>query len=140
MWIPAIKALLGMGGSMLGSWAERKKIAAETKAEVAKAIAAGEIEMAKTGQKLEGEWDNQAVKNQQGSWKDEYILILFSIPLIMCFIPGMDMYVHNGFAALDKTPVWYQGAISVIVAGVYGMKKFADWRMNQLTKGETNGG
>ena len=34
------------------------------------------------------------------SWKDEYTLIVVSIPAIMAFIPGLDVYVKDGFLAL----------------------------------------
>jgi len=32
-------------------------------------------------------WDTIAQANAGNSWKDEWLTILFSIPLILCFIP-----------------------------------------------------
>ena len=33
--------------------------------------------------KGEADWDLEAIKNTQGSWKDEYLTILFSIPFFL---------------------------------------------------------
>ena len=47
--------------------------------------------------------------NQAGSWKDEYLLIIYTIPILLAFCGdwGREI-VTNGFDALDKMPVWYQ--------------------------------
>jgi hypothetical protein len=59
------------------------------------------------------------------SWKDEYLLFLFSIPVVMCFIPTLDVYVLAGFAALKQTPVWYQVIFVVMCLTIYGHRKLA---------------
>jgi hypothetical protein len=71
------------------------------------------------------DWDTQAMVNAKGSWKDEYLLILFSPPLVMAFIPGLVPYVVAGFEALNGTPDWYRGAIALMVAASFGMRAFA---------------
>ena len=50
---------------------------AKAKANVMERQATGEID-----------WDLEAIKGSQNSWKDEWLVILFSIPLILAFIPG----------------------------------------------------
>ena len=67
-------------------------------------------------------WEQEAMKNSATSWKDEYILLLFSIPLIMCFIPSAVPYVKEGFAVLDAMPDWYKVTLSVIVAASFGVR------------------
>ena len=67
-------------------------------------------------------WEQEAMKNSATSWKDEYILLLFSIPLIMCFIPSAVPYVKEGFAVLDTMPDWYKVTLSVIVAASFGVR------------------
>lgn len=52
--------------------------------------------------------DSKRQDSLANSWKDEYITIVVSIPLIMCFVPGLTDIVFNGFTALDATPQWYQ--------------------------------
>jgi|TARA_A100001015_G_C15001568_1_gene718738 hypothetical protein len=72
--------------------------------------------------KGEADWDLEAIKNTQGSWKDEYLTILFSIPLLLCFLPFTVEYVERGFEALSKTPDWYKYTLGVIVSASFGIK------------------
>ena len=80
--------------------------------------------MVETRQAADIQWEIKSIENS--GWKDEYILLLFSIPLVMCFIPGLDVYVSAGFNSLKGTPEWYQWAICIMVGSAYGVKKFAD--------------
>jgi hypothetical protein len=56
------------------------------------------------------------------SWKDEWLVILFSIPLILAFIPGMEDIVSRGFQQLEQMPEWYQYSLGVIVAASFGVR------------------
>ena len=48
------------------------------------------------------DYDLEAIKASQSSWKDEYILILYSIPLILAFCGETGrQIVTNGFQALE---------------------------------------
>ncbi len=68
------------------------------------------------------EWDLEMARGSQSSWKDEWLVILFSVPLILSFIPGMEGVVANGFEQLDKMPDWYQYSLGVIVAASFGVR------------------
>lgn len=68
------------------------------------------------------DWDTVAQKNAGNSWKDEWLTLLFSIPLIMCFIPALVPYVKEGFAVLETMPGWYQYLLSVVVAASFGTR------------------
>ena len=70
--------------------------------------------------KLIGTW--RWLKVVKHSWKDEWLTILFSIPLILAFIPGMEEVVANGFAQLQAMPEWYQYSLGVIVAASFGVR------------------
>lgn len=72
------------------------------------------------------DWDTQAQINAQTSWKDEWFVILLSVPAIMAFIPGLAQYVGLGFDELGKAPDWYLGAFGIAVAASFGFRKFAD--------------
>ena len=60
----------------------------------------------------------------QNSWKDEYLVLLFSIPLILAFLPfeWADKAVANGFAALATMPDWYSYTLGVIVASSFAVR------------------
>lgn len=92
--------------------------------ELKKAKTEAQIELYKTGLVGDIAWEQRA--QESSGWKDEYLVCIFSIPLIAGFIPGLDEYVMQGFQSFEAMPDWYQGAIGVIVASVFGVRKFTD--------------
>ena len=79
-------------------------------------------ELAKQGMQIEANWDTNAQQDMKTSWKDEYLTILFSLPLILAFFPQTQDAVLKGFETLDKTPEWYMMLVTGIVAGVFGLR------------------
>lgn len=110
--------------TLVKGWQKRKTARVEHELQLAEAQTLSKIERLKSAQDHTFAWERDALKN--AGWKDEFFVIIFSIPLIMCFIPGMDYYVIMGFDALKGTPDWYQWAISIMVAASFGYRKFAD--------------
>jgi hypothetical protein len=87
-----------------------------------------QIELIKQGMHADATWELESLKAHTGGWKDEFVLIMFAIPFILCFIPSMAPYVGAGFSAIAGTPVWYQiGSMSVFLA-TYGIRW---WRRTQ---------
>ena len=78
------------------------------------------MEMVQRGQEIDNSWELEQIKNS--GWKDEFVLLLLSIPLVMSFIPQMQPYVVDGFAALSTTPDWYQWLILSVFAAIYGIR------------------
>ena len=71
-------------------------------------------------------WENTSIT--QAGWKDESRTLTLSIPLILCFVPGMDGYVASGFAALNgNTPEWYQYALGAAIGSSFGYCKLMDF-------------
>jgi hypothetical protein len=68
------------------------------------------------------DWDITMAEGSKHSWKDEWLTILFSVPLILAFIPGMEGVVQNGFDQLSSMPEWYQYSLGVIVAASFGVR------------------
>ena len=122
MALPLLGSALGLVGDLAGNWMKGKveKQKAESDVKVAKAKAEAVVyEKQATG---EIDWDLESMKGSQSSWKDEWLTIIFSIPLVMCFIPGMEEIVQNGFARLNELPEWYQYTLGVIVAASFGVR------------------
>ena len=90
---------------------DMKVAEAKAKANIMERQATGDID-----------WDLEAIKGSQNSWKDEWLVILFSIPLILAFIPGGEEIVKNGFAQLEQMPEWYQYSLGVIIAASFGVR------------------
>ena len=113
-----IKPLLGVASDAIGGYMETKK--AKAKQKLIKIEA--ETEIVKQQIKGEIDWDVEAIKGSKESWKDEYLTIIFSIPLLLCFLPFTVEYVERGFAALAMTPDWYKYTLGVIVSASFGIK------------------
>jgi len=119
MW----QALIGPASDILGGWLKGRaeKAAAETRAKVAKAEA--EAEIMKVAATSEANWEKIMAQGSQHSLKDEWLTLLFSIPLILSFCGewGRDI-VADGFTALETMPTWYQYSLGVIVAASFGVR------------------
>ena len=117
-----LTALIGPIANLAGTWLSGK--VEEKKAQSATKVAKAQAEAVIMQKKATGEidWDLEAIKGASSSWKDEWLVILFSIPLILAFIPGMEGVVQNGFEQLNKMPEWYQYSLGVIVAASFGVR------------------
>ena len=113
---------LGPITSLVTTWLEGnvEKSKAKTAAEVALKNAEAIVYEKKATAEID--WDLEAIKGSQNSWKDEWLTILFSIPMILAFIPGMEGVVQRGFEQLDSMPEWYQVSLSVIIAASFGIR------------------
>ena len=117
-----LTALIGPIADLAGTWMSGK--VEEKKAQSATKVAKAQAEAIVMQKKATGEidWDLEMAKGSQTSWKDEWLTILFSIPLILAFIPGMEDLVRNGFHQLEQMPEWYQYSLGVIVAASFGVR------------------
>ena len=82
-----IGQLLGPVSQLAGTWLNGKveEKAAQNKVKVAKAEAEAQIML--SAATSEAEWEKIMAQGTQNSWKDEYLVLLFSIPLILAFLP-----------------------------------------------------
>ena len=117
-----LTALIGPISNIASTWLEGK--VEEKKAQSASKVAKAQAEAVVMQKKATGEidWDLEMAKGSQSSWKDEWLTILFSIPLILAFVPGMEEVFANGFAQLNAMPEWYQYSLGVIVAASFGVR------------------
>lgn len=118
-----IGALLGPISELAGTWlrGQVETKAAETKAKVAKAEAEAQIML--SAATSEAEWERVMAQASSNSWKDEWLTILFSIPLILSFCGDWGRTItEQGFAALEVMPDWYQYTLGVIVAASFGIR------------------
>jgi len=100
-WMTALTTLIGPVSNMIGKWQERR----------------GQIAAAKHEANLE------RIKAQSGSWKDEFVLIIWSVPILAAFIPSLQ---DNAFAAFDymkELPEWYMGGWVAISLTIFGVDK-----------------
>jgi hypothetical protein len=90
------------------------------------AIHVRRVELISKGLAADATWEVEQIKNS--GYKDEWVLGVISVPLILCFIPGLDVYVLRGFTVLQQTPDWYQWLVLLIFTAIYGIRI---WRRQQ---------
>tara|TARA_R100000664_G_scaffold32971_1_gene48915 strand:+ start:1890 stop:2273 length:384 start_codon:yes stop_codon:yes gene_type:complete len=118
-----IQGLIGPIASLAGSWLDAKttKQAAEAKLKLTEAEAKAKILLSE--KTSVADWERIMAEGSKNSLKDEWLVGLFSIPLVLSFCGewGRDI-VANGFVALESMPDWYQYTLGVIVAASFGVR------------------
>lgn len=127
MWSSIVGALLGKVAPKVADYYIRKQeLKQEAELEKMRGKVAWQQAMTKRASESEGrdhEWELAMIENS--GWKDEWVLLMISIPLPLSFIPATQPYVTGGFDALAMTPLWYQGMVVTIYFAIYGIRK---WR------------
>ena len=118
-----LSSLIGPIANLAGTWLQAKvdTKAAETKMKVSAAEAKSQILMSQC--QSEANWEAIMAQGSTSSWKDEYITILMSLPIIICFTgeTGRDI-VFDGFAALEQAPDWFIYTWGCVVAASFGIR------------------
>ena len=113
--------LIGPVAKIASTWVEGrgKKAEAKTRMKVAEAEAKAVImEKKVTG---EIDWDIEMAKSSDGSWKDEWLTVIFTLPLLLLMF-GEYERVSDFFLILDSAPDWYQYLLGTIVAASFGFR------------------
>lgn len=113
----------------------RAELKAEAQAQqraIQAALANRQIDLITQGLTADMNWEMEFARQAQSSWKDEYTLIVTSVPAILSFIrtPWLDgpAIVSQGFAALGTTPLWYQIIFGTMFCATVGVRW---WRRSQ---------
>lgn len=109
--IGLVTAITNLAGTWVSAKAESTKATAEAKATALK-----------TAAQSTADWERIMAEASKNSWKDEWLTIVFSIPLILVFIPSMVEHIQQGFDALATLPIWYHEILMVIVLASFGVK------------------
>ena len=127
MWSSLVGALLGkVAPKVADYYIQKEQLKYNIKLETLRGKI--EYEKAKTARASESEgrdheWEIESIRNS--GYKDEWVLFLLSIPMVMSFIPSTVQYVVAGFEALEGTPPWYRFMITAIFLAIYGIRT---WR------------
>lgn len=113
---------LGPIANLASSWMDSKveKVKADGQVKVAQAKAKAVVaEKVATG---EVAWEQSMADATDGSWKDEFALVVLLLPAILVFIPSLTEYVRTGFEVLNTLPDWYQYLLFIAVSSSFGIK------------------
>ncbi|MCC5780540.1 hypothetical protein H7H48_15875 [Nitratireductor sp. B36] len=111
----------------VSAWSERRDTIRKAQLEVEVAELKAKAEIAAYKVKADVEWDLSWADAASRSWKDEFMLIIWAIPLIGLFLPGIRPFVLEGFEYLKTfhpdAPSWYMAGWAIIFAATFGFKQ-----------------
>ena len=115
-------AALGPIANLAGSWLQGKadKNAAEAELKLTEAKAKAQILLSK--ETSVADWERIRAEGAKSSWKDEWFVIVLSIPLVLAFIPGAEGWVDRGFEQLSKAPDWYFYSLGIAISASFGVR------------------
>jgi hypothetical protein len=117
MWHLLAKPLLGVVADGVKGFVDTKKAKAEQKITKIKA----ETKLMEDQIKGKVAWEQSAVDQMKGSWKDELSLIVLLLPAVLVFTPLQD-HVHKGFIALQDLPSYYHNLLYIAISASFGIK------------------
>ena len=117
MWLSAIKLAVQAGSHIYKNKKKTKMLMADAQMNHAQKMASGEAE-----------YQGKLLESRNSDWKDEFILILLSMPILMLgFSVWSDDPTHMEkmklfFEYFSDLPFWYQTIFVGVIASVYGLK------------------
>ena len=117
MWLSAVKLALNAGTHIYKKKKETQMLMADAQATHASRMAKGELE-----------YKQAVMTNNQQGWKDEFVLILVSAPVMLLIWsifsedPEIMKKVEMFFEYFNNMPFWYQALFIGVVSSIYGLK------------------
>lgn len=133
-WFKTALELIGIGKNALESKAKRKMVEAESKIKIAQAKTDAEVNRINSNTTSDNATDFEAVKQLDRTWKDEFIIILFMmpvfsaaiVPFIIAYKSGgweqLNQYTIDSFKSLNELPQWYPYVIGLILVATFGFR------------------
>ena len=116
-----IAQMIGPIAELAGGWLKGKADAnaANAKLKLTEAEAKAKIMLSK--ETSISDWERIMAEGSKSSWKDEWFVIILSIPLILCWIPGAEGWVDRGFVQLSKAPDGYCYSLGIAISASFGV-------------------
>tara|TARA_R100001244_G_C5109968_1_gene120916 strand:- start:107 stop:493 length:387 start_codon:yes stop_codon:yes gene_type:complete len=113
----AIKLVTQVGGHIFKNRQRTKMLMSDAQLKHAEKMSTGQLE-----------YSGKLLEARQSDWKDEFILVLLSLPILMLSIAvysddptAMDK-MKLFFEYFSDLPYWYQAIFVGVIASVYGLK------------------
>ena len=117
MILDVIKLAVGAGTHIMTNRQKRKMLESDAAMLHAQKMANGEVE-----------YQAAVRESNDKGWKDEFVLILVSAPVILLIWsvfsedPDIQQNLHMFFEQFNNLPFWYQTLFVGVVASIYGLK------------------
>jgi len=110
---------------LISNYQTNKAKKQERKDRLEEAKVQGEIDRINKVTSGEIDYDVEAQRQMEKSWKDEYLVLLLSMPFIGSFLPQVQDYVIVGWGYLAKAPEWYQWCFMGVIIATFGLRTMA---------------
>jgi len=117
MWLSIAKMAFQTGAHVMKNRQQTKMLVSDAERLHAQKMANGEVEYKKA-----------VMANNNQGWKDEFVLILVSAPVMLLIWsifsddPEIMMKVEMFFEYFNNMPFWYQALFIGVVSAIYGLK------------------
>ena len=117
MWLSAIKLAVQAGTHIYKNRQQTKMLMSDAEMRHAEKMSKGELE-----------YSGKLLEARQSDWKDEFILLLLSAPIVMLSWavfsddPTAMEKMQLFFDYFSQLPFWYQTIFVGVIASVYGLK------------------
>ena len=117
MWLSAIKLAVQAGSHIYKNKQRTKMLMADAQMHHAEQMAKGEIE-----------YKAKVIESNDNGFKDEFVLILVSIPILLLGWsvfsddPTIRDRIDLFFEYFKNLPYWYQAIFIGVVSAIYGLK------------------
>ena len=98
-------------GGLATSYIDGKTAIQKANAQIKMKQATGEID-----------WELEAIRASENSWKDELWTIVFVVMLLANFVPSLQEPMRQGFANLEACPQWLQWGCYASIAASFGIR------------------
>ena len=126
MILDVLKLAVGAGTHIMKNRQKRKMLESDAAMVHAQKRANGEIE-----------YQQVVRKSQDNGWKDEFVLILISLPILLLIWsvfsddPMIKEKIDVFFVQFGQLPMWYQMLFVGVVGSIYGLKGVDIFKNNQ---------
>jgi len=126
MILDVLKLAVGAGTHIMKNRQKRKMLESDAAMVHAQKMANGEIE-----------YQQVIRKSQDNGWKDEFVLILISLPILLLIWsvfsddPMIKDKIDIFFVQFAALPMWYQMLFVGVVGSIYGLKGVDIFKNNQ---------
>jgi hypothetical protein len=124
LWESVVGGLLGkVAPKVADYYIQKSELKHEREMEKIKGKIAYEKAKTERAIKSEGydhDWEMASIQNS--GWKDEFVLIILSVPMFFVFVPGLEPYISVGFEKLATTPDWYRWLVMMIYGATFGIR------------------
>ena len=126
-----VSSVLSAVSGVATKYMEGRQKKAEAKAEIESAKVKAKIARIERQATVEADYDLEALRQTQYSWKDEVALVVILAPFVGSFLPWTQDFVAKGWVHLNEhAPDWYTYAFLGAIGASMGIR----WAVSQFGK------